>query len=257
MMERRETSPVLKFSDFERKIAKGEDVKAATLEQALKRGDITQEEFNTLALKILEISAHIEQGLTGVANKLSVEKEKLGQERHVDSLTGLSNDVKPTLDRLIKELSFSKTGEGQRPSRLAAVMVVAMDLNRFKELNDTHGHQAGDNALVLFADRVRSSTREGHDMVFRSNKKGDEFLVVLPIETDQDIDLQSLEALFQKLKREINSGLFLEIDDKTTFDFSAAMGYSVLTRSGREKSVEDLLVKADEEMYKDKRSSKK
>ena len=256
MMERREISPALKFSDFERKIAKGEEVKALDLENALKKGDISQEEFNSLALKILEISAHIEEGLSKVALKLEKEREELETERHIDSLTGLSNAVKPTLDRLLKELNLPRGGEGQRPSRLAAVMVVVMDLNRFKELNDTYGHQAGDEALVLFADRVKSVTREGRDVVFRSNKKGDEFTLVLPIEKDQDVDLQSLEALFLELKRKVNTNLSLKVQD-ADFQFSAAMGYSIATRGGRDKTVEELLHKADQEMYKDKKSSKK
>lgn len=244
------------FQEFERKINKGEEIKTTELEQSLVDGQIREDEFKVLALKLLEISAHIEEGLSGVALRLDKEKEELETERHIDSLTGLSNAVKPTLDRLIKELSLPREGEGQRPSRLAAVMVVAMDLNRFKELNDTHGHHAGDQALVLFANRVKSVTREGHDVVFRSNKKGDEFILVLPVEKDQDIDLQSLEALFLELKRKVNTDLSVDIDG-INFQFSAAMGYSLATRSGREKTVEELLNKADQEMYKDKKASKK
>ncbi|GAA4695578.1 diguanylate cyclase [Phytohabitans rumicis] len=89
-----------------------------------------------------------------------------------DPLTGLWNY------RYLKE---SVRREVERASRFGRMLaVLALDLDRFKEVNDTHGHGAGDAVLVEFARRVRAEVREV-DLAFRQG--GEEFVVLLP-ETD-------------------------------------------------------------------------
>jgi diguanylate cyclase (GGDEF)-like protein len=89
-----------------------------------------------------------------------------------DPLTGLSNY------RYLKE---SLRREVERASRFShQLTVLALDLDRFKEVNDTHGHPAGDAVLAEFARRVRAEIREV-DLAFRQG--GEEFVVLLP-ETD-------------------------------------------------------------------------
>jgi diguanylate cyclase (GGDEF)-like protein len=89
-----------------------------------------------------------------------------------DPLTGLSNY------RYLKE---SLRREVERASRFGhRLTVLALDLDRFKEVNDTHGHAAGDAVLAEFARRLRAEIREV-DLAFRQG--GEEFVVLLP-ETD-------------------------------------------------------------------------
>ncbi|MBO4209157.1 diguanylate cyclase [Micromonospora echinofusca] len=89
-----------------------------------------------------------------------------------DPLTGLWNY------RYLKE---SMRREVERASRFGRMLsVLALDLDRFKEVNDTHGHAAGDAVLAEFAGRLRAEIREV-DLAFRSG--GEEFVVLLP-ETD-------------------------------------------------------------------------
>jgi two-component system, cell cycle response regulator len=89
-----------------------------------------------------------------------------------DPLTGLSNY------RYLKE---SLRREVERASRFGRTLaVVALDLDRFKDINDTYGHAAGDAVLAEFARRLRSEIREV-DFAFRQG--GEEFVVLLP-ETD-------------------------------------------------------------------------
>jgi diguanylate cyclase (GGDEF)-like protein len=89
-----------------------------------------------------------------------------------DPLTGLSNY------RYLKE---SLRREVERASRFGhRLAVLALDLDRFKEVNDTHGHAAGDAVLAEFARRLRAEIREV-DLAFRQG--GEEFVVLLP-ETD-------------------------------------------------------------------------
>ena len=89
-----------------------------------------------------------------------------------DPLTGLWN---------YRYLREALPREVERASRFNhRLAVLALDLDRFKEVNDAYGHPAGDEVLVEFARRVRRETREV-DLVFRQG--GEEFVVLLP-ETD-------------------------------------------------------------------------
>jgi diguanylate cyclase (GGDEF)-like protein len=89
-----------------------------------------------------------------------------------DPLTGLSNY------RYLKE---SLRREVERATRFGRKLaVIALDLDRFKDINDTYGHAAGDAVLVEFARRLRAEIREV-DFAFRQG--GEEFVVLLP-ETD-------------------------------------------------------------------------
>ncbi|MDP2789177.1 MAG: GGDEF domain-containing protein [bacterium] len=258
--KRKELSIQSSFGDIKEAFEKGDDkVDGTFLHKALDLGQIDQDQYDSLLQAKEERDQLIIDGLTPVAKRVSdlqAEKEKLEKERHIDSLTGLSKDVQPTLDRLLKELNYPRGGESQRPYNLQAIMVIYTDLNQFKELNDSHGHPSGDKALVEFASRLKGATREGHDLLFRSNEKGDEFVVILPIESNKDVDVQSLRDLFYKLVNNVNSDLSVDLESGATFDFSASMGYSVATRGGMRKTARDLIKGADREMYKDKISKK-
>jgi diguanylate cyclase (GGDEF)-like protein len=89
-----------------------------------------------------------------------------------DSLTGLWNH---------RSLRESVRREVERASRFNhPLAALALDLDRFKEVNDAHGHPAGDSVLAEFAGRIRSEVREV-DLAFRQG--GEEFVILLP-ETD-------------------------------------------------------------------------
>ncbi|MER7007418.1 sensor domain-containing diguanylate cyclase, partial [Dactylosporangium sp. NPDC000555] len=89
-----------------------------------------------------------------------------------DPLTGLSN---------YRYLRESLRREVERASRFGrALAVLVLDLDHFKDVNDTHGHAAGDAVLAEFARRLRAEIREV-DFAFRQG--GEEFVVLLP-ETD-------------------------------------------------------------------------
>jgi diguanylate cyclase (GGDEF)-like protein len=89
-----------------------------------------------------------------------------------DPLTGLWNY------RYLRESIRREVERANRFGRMLAVL--ALDLDRFKEVNDSYGHGAGDAVLTEFARRIRAETREV-DLAFRQG--GEEFVVLLP-ETD-------------------------------------------------------------------------
>jgi diguanylate cyclase (GGDEF)-like protein len=104
---------------------------------------------------------------TELASHCEVEK-RLDFIAHHDSLTGLPNRLQLQL-RLEHGIAWAR----RHDSRLAVLFV---DIDRFKEINDTLGHDAGDQVLVQFAQRLRQCVREV-DTVARQG--GDEFIVLL------------------------------------------------------------------------------
>ena len=103
----------------------------------------------------------------------------------IDALTGLLNR-RAGLERVVEEISrHNRSGHP-----LACLL---MDIDRFKKVNDTYGHQAGDEVLAAFGSILNSQTRK-HDIVCRYG--GEEFLILLP-DTPQDAALATAEKIRQ------------------------------------------------------------
>jgi diguanylate cyclase (GGDEF)-like protein len=107
--------------------------------------------------------------LVSVAIKNAQQRMDLTVRAATDGLTGLANH------RTFHELL--RIEAGRAVARGTPLAVILLDLNRFKSINDRHGHQAGDRLLVEVAARLREATRVG-DVLARVG--GDEFALVLP-----------------------------------------------------------------------------
>jgi diguanylate cyclase (GGDEF)-like protein len=146
-----------------------------------------------------------------------------------DSLTGLANRAL-FLDRLDQALS-----RAQRAGR--TVTVVFLDLDRFKLVNDSLGHVAGDALLVAAADRIRRAVR-GAGTVARLG--GDEFAVLL-----EDLDTQEdAVRIAQRIRERLNAPVQVAERD---VNVSASIGIAA-----GDGSAEDLLRDADVAMYRAK-----
>lgn len=122
---------------------------------------------------------------------------------------------------------------------MVPIAAVMSDVNRFKDFNDTYGHQAGDQALVDIADIFKTSIRD-NDLIVRYG--GDEFLLVFT---------QCNETLCENIMARINDKIEARYKDK---NISLAYGYVILHDPNEfENSIE----KADQLMYEHKRSINK
>jgi diguanylate cyclase (GGDEF)-like protein len=149
----------------------------------------------------------------------------------IDPLTGLYNR-RFAEQRLAAEVSRSER-------RGHPLTVIAMDLDNFKQINDTHGHPAGDQVLQEFASQLNKVIR-GSDLAVRLG--GDEFLVLLP-----ECTAEQLQIVLDRLST-------LEVawhGQKIAVTFSA--GWKDYKNGDRP---EELLAGADEALYTSKRAQK-
>ena len=164
-------------------------------------------------------------------------EEEINRLAFFDALTGLPNR-RLLLDRLQQALAASA-----RSGRHGAIMFI--DLDNFKTLNDTQGHDCGDLLLVEIAQRLRSCVREG-DTVARLG--GDEFVVMLEDLANQ-VEQAALQAeeVGEKIRMDINRPCTVKDCESHS---TASIGVSLFV--GRENTAEALLKYADIAMYQAK-----
>lgn len=122
--------------------------------------------------------------MAGSVSDITVRRQSEARIRDLafhDQLTGLQNRAALS-DRLDMALTRNN---GREPTRTAVLFI---DIDRFKDINDVHGHQVGDRLLVKLAKRLRAGVR-GSDTLARQG--GDEFIVVLS-EVDEHADLMAI-----------------------------------------------------------------
>ena len=155
-----------------------------------------------------------------------------------DPLTGLPNT---------RFMFLHLTRELARANRLASEFsLLVMDLNDFKDINDTYGHHVGDRALREVSKVLRATIRP-YDICARY--AGDEFIVVLAGCGRDEAEGKRLE-----LQRAIDAAVF-EAVPGTTVSLSISAGAAVFPEDG--DSYESLLSKADSRMYHDKTARKR
>lgn len=155
-----------------------------------------------------------------------------------DALTGL-----PNRQALMNQLTQA-TARSRRSLKALAVMF--LDLNKFKQINDTHGHAVGDQILVGFAARLRDCVRKT-DTVARLS--GDEFVIIA-----EDLNQGESDAMI--IAEKINTAMQVPLlSGDTTIIASTSIGIT-LSLHGNE-SPDDLLAWADKAMYRAKQEGTK
>lgn len=187
----------------------------------------TRDELHTARARVEQAEARIAQ--------LQSELDRTSAMVRHDQLTG-------TLNRRGLEEALAK--EMARCQRYQAPLCVGLlDVDNFKKLNDTLGHQAGDAALIHLTRVIRETLRP-QDSVARYG--GEEFLLVLPNVTRPE----AVQAV-QRLQRELTRRFFLHNNQKLLITFSA--GVTALAERDTEATA---LARADAAMYEAKQAGK-
>ena len=167
-----------------------------------------------------------------IALSKTARDERLHRQAHYDPLTALPNRLL-FLDRLAQELATATAGLGR-----GAVLYI--DLDHFKRVNDTVGHAAGDQLLIIVAQRLRSCVKDG-DTVARLG--GDEFTVILRNVADPDAARAVGERIIESLQLPVNIG------GKDHY-VAASIGMTLFPDDGQ--TIEELMRNADTAMYRAK-----
>ncbi|TPI67660.1 PleD family two-component system response regulator [Mesorhizobium sp. B3-1-3] len=152
----------------------------------------------------------------------------------IDGLTGLHN--RRYLDSHLQTL-FDRAVARRRP-----LSVMITDLDRFKSINDTHGHDGGDDVLREFARRLRKNVR-GIDLACRFG--GEEFVVVMP-----DTDGAVAEKVAERIRAEIAQAPFAIGNDGKMIEVTVSVGVSSVLKGT--DSVAALMKRADLALYEAK-----
>jgi diguanylate cyclase (GGDEF)-like protein len=190
----------------------------------------SDEHFNGIVATARDITHHI-----STQKKLEAQTEELGHRIRHDTLTQLANRV------YFEEAFAEAKRQADIQGNLAAVLFI--DLNDFKAINDTKGHQVGDRVLKAISDAMQGAVRRG-DTLARIG--GDEFaLIATGIQSPQES-----VTIAQKLLDAVNRPLTI---DGETIRLAASIGIAHYPQDGAD--IETLLSKSDSAMYRAKQSS--
>jgi diguanylate cyclase (GGDEF)-like protein len=191
---------------------------------------------------------------------------------HVDELTGIynrralleiaNNEIRrATRSRghllLLKNYSYENSSESQNNTEvqfkatrrikdyIGALSVALLDIDHFKKINDTFGHDVGDQVLVQFAKTLKQSFRET-DVVGRYG--GEEFVVIFP-ETSAELAKMALEKLSANLKSNP-----IHLNDGRTLPVTFSGGYTELPH--KNETFDELLKRCDLALYQAKESGR-
>lgn len=170
--------------------------------------------------------------------RLSKAEQKLKELLNTDALTGLSNR-RSVVGGLYKEVERAR--RYKRP--FCCIMI---DIDHFKKINDTYGHQAGDEVLRVIGKIMKSIFRNS-DLTGRYG--GEEFIVLLP-----ETDIEGAMAAAEKIRAEVENAEIV-IAEKEVIRMTSSFGVSCLCEDDDmplEKKAADLVGRADKALYKAK-----
>jgi two-component system cell cycle response regulator len=151
-----------------------------------------------------------------------------------DALTGLHN-------RRYMETHLATLAD-QAASRGTPLALMMLDIDYFKAINDTYGHDAGDDVLREFAMRVRKSIR-GIDLACRYG--GEEFVIVMP-----ETDLHVAGMVAERLRRSVANEPFAVHKGEKRIEVTTSIGISTLEQKG--EPIADVMKRADTALYRAK-----
>lgn len=168
-------------------------------------------------------------------NQLEIKLAEMNEKAHEDHLTGILN--RRGLDQAF-EREISRAKRNQNPLCFAL-----LDIDNFKQLNDTHGHQVGDHALVYLVEAIKETTRP-EDIVSRFG--GEEFALLLP-----NTELEEGISITTRILRNLTKKFFLHENRRLLITFSAGVAQCL-----PDELQETIFKRTDDALYRAKRNGK-
>lgn len=189
-----------------------------------------------LADKKLQNKERDLQRVNALLSQLDQARMSLQQVAHYDALTNLIN--RRGFNQIFAEKLIEKTNEG------GMLAVLFLDIDHFKRINDSLGHDAGDELLKVIASHIKGSVRSHEDVVARFG--GDEFCILIGLH-DREEARHMAQRIMLKMKEPI------ELSGRRMV-MTTSIGISVFPEDG--KTCEELLKNADLALYQSKGSGR-
>jgi len=164
--------------------------------------------------------------------------EKLQELASIDSMTKLYNR------RHFKQLSEHSIDLAKRNKQ--PVSIIMLDIDKFKNINDTYGHQVGDEVIINLANILRYNKRKS-DIICRFG--GEEFVIMLP-----NTPVKGANIVAQKIRKDVEN-FILNITDNQKINFTISLGVSSINLED-DNSIELSLKHADDALYQAKESGR-
>lgn len=207
---------------------------AAVVKELVEEARTVQAQVGQAQQRLVREQAQARE-LDGRVRELEAQLQQLSAEVATDPLTQIANR---------RGLMQAFEAEQSRTERNGSPLSVGLlDIDNFKKLNDTLGHQTGDEALRFLADHVKQALRP-MDTVARYG--GEEFVVLLP-----DTTAEEAQVVLTRLQRTLTAQFFMHEERQVFITFSAGV---TLYRPG--ERLEEALERADEALYEAKRTGK-
>lgn len=184
---------------------------------------------------LIRIQVREEGKLRAMTVSLSARSETLEHAALTDGLTGMQN--RRYFDDALREY----LDEFRRIEKPVGLMI--LDLDHFKQVNDTHGHDVGDEVLKAVANCLKDMTRY-HDVVARLG--GEEFAVVTP-----NMDAELLSKFAERIRKAI-AGMSI-LSGNVRLKITTSVGLAVWDRK---ETAEDFFKRADQQLYEAKRQGR-
>ena len=150
----------------------------------------------------------------------------------IDDLTHLNN--RGQINRYLEQIHYNKD---------IRVIIMMIDINKFKTINDTYGHAEGDRALVIVSEALRQTCEQIKASVFLGRYGGDEFTIVIK-NPEEDIMPEQLVFLIRSILTQKKT------ENQLPYDLNVSIGYDLIR--GSDDDANECLKRADKNLYIDK-----
>lgn len=176
---------------------------------------------------VLEALTHLSNT---VIQELEEAKRQLKEQANRDYLTGLYN--RRYFNEIAQELIYISKRE-QKP-----LSVIMLDIDKFKNINDTYGHSAGDDVIKVLANTLIETVRAS-DVISRYG--GEEFALLLPF-----TDLDGAAKIAEKIRKNVENKKIITYDGQI-IQFTVSIGVASMKKT--DKNIEQALNRADDALY--------
>lgn len=188
------------------------------------------------AIRLRYLLAQARRRLDAVMLNLENTTTELKRLSGQDPLTGVANR------RLFDEILEKEWARALRSHHPLALIMI--DIDRFKQHNDTYGHQAGDECLRQVAATLKAAVHRPADLVARYG--GEEFVIVLPA-----VDIAGAMSVAERMRLDVQKIKLEHVNNPIGADVTVSLGVSIVVPD-RQSSALELIAAADEALYRAK-----